>query len=493
MKKCTLFTEKSMNIAKVESEVFGSFLEHLGRAVYEGIYEPNSAVADEAGLRKDVIEAVKEMGVSIVRYPGGNFVSNYNWRDGIGPKEKRPRRLELHWQSIETNQFGTDDFMGWCKKTNLEPMLAVNLGSGTMKDAQELVEYCNHRYGTALSDERIQNGYKDPHNVKYWCLGNEVDGEWQAGHMSAIEYAKKAYEAAKLMKWTDENVKVVACGSSSCDIKTYPEWDRVVLEYGYDQFDYIALHEYDWPKGNDLDYFASYHKMDKYIKVIKSTIEYVKAVRRTDKEVYISFDEWNVGDQTVPKKGDFQEAPHLFEQHYTLKDALVMGGMLNTLMNNADTVKIACLAQLVNVVAPIITDSEKGMLKQTIFTPFALASKYGKNGVAKKYLLDSPKYKSCYGETDYVSACVVEHDDYITLFAVNYADEEMQFDATLQAFGNLEIGEYTILDGNDLMDRNTFDNPDLVKTRSGIASVSGNTVQAVLPKHSLNVMKILKK
>lgn len=491
MKKCTIFTEKQMINSKVEPTIFGSFLEHLGRAIYTGIYDENHPKSNKDGMRMDVAEAVKDMGVSIVRYPGGNFVSNYNWRDGIGPKENRPKRLELHWQSVEPNQFGTDEFMKWCELVNTSPMMAVNLGSGTIKQAQELVEYCNHEYDTELSEERIRNGSRKPYGVKYWCLGNEVDGCWQAGHMSAIDYAKKAYEAAKLMKWTDETIKVVACGSSSCDMPTFPNWDREVLEYGYDQFDYISMHEYDWPQTNDLDYFASYYKMNKYINTIKTTINYVKAVKRTDKDVFISFDEWNVGDQSLPKKGNWEIAPSLFEQKYTLKDALVMGGMLNTLINNSDVVKIACLAQLVNVVAPIITDKTDGILKQAIYIPFSLASKYASNGTSMRQIISSPTFESRYGEVNYISSSIVVFDDAINILVANYSDEDTELEVKLDSFENLEAIEHLTLDGPDLKITNTFDHPNRVKMRNlDLPVVDGNKVNVTLPKLSWNVIRI---
>ena len=279
--------------------------------------------------------------------------------------------------------------------------------------------------------------------------------------------------------------------SSSCDMPTFPEWDRQVLEYGYDKFDFISMHEYDWPQTNDLDYFASYHKMDNYINAIKTTINYVQALKRTKKDVFISFDEWNVGDQTLPKKGNWEIAPDLFEQKYTLKDALVMGGMLNTLINNSDTVKIACLAQLVNVVAPIITSKTDGILKQAIYIPFSLASKYASNGMSMKQIISSPTYESRYGTTNYVSSSIVVFDDEINILVSNYDSEDMELEVILNSFDNLQAIEYITLDGLDLKAVNTFDHPNRVKTRNlDLPKISGNTLNAVLPKLSWNVIRI---
>jgi alpha-N-arabinofuranosidase len=178
MNSATLHLLPTQTVADVPDRLFGSFVEHLGRCVYGGIYEPGHPAADADGHRQDVIELTKELGINVVRYPGGNFVSAYRWEDGVGPREKRPRRLDPAWGTVESNQYGTNEFMQWCKLAGVEPMMAVNLGTRSVQEALDLVEYCNHPSGSAFSDLRRSHGHADPHNVRMWCLGNEMDGSW---------------------------------------------------------------------------------------------------------------------------------------------------------------------------------------------------------------------------------------------------------------------------------------------------------------------------
>ncbi|MDR1704075.1 MAG: alpha-N-arabinofuranosidase, partial [Clostridiales bacterium] len=378
MKKAKIFASGAMKIGEVSPALFGSFVEHLGRCVYTGIFEPGHETADAEGFREDVLELVRGLGISNVRYPGGNFLSGYNWRDGIGRKENRPVRLDLAWETIETNQFGTDEFVSWCRKAGAEPMIGVNMGTGSPKDAAELVEYCNHPGGTYLSDMRAENGYREPHGIKTWCLGNEMDGPWQICSLTAEDYGKKALAAARMMRMVDPSIKLVACGSSSAEMETFPDWDRHILETLYDEADYISIHQYYWPRWEEADYLASYLEMDNYIKDVKATIDYVKAKRRSRKRMAISFDEWNIWYQRRQWESGWKAAPRKLEDIYSYTDALVFSGLLNTLINNCDIVKFACLAQLVNVIAPIFTEPGGSAVKQTIYYPFELASRYGR-------------------------------------------------------------------------------------------------------------------
>ena len=311
--KTKIFADANLRVGEIDRNLFGSFIEHLGRAVYEGIYEPGHPTADENGFREDVIGLIRELNVPIVRYPGGNFLSGYDWRDGIGPREKRPTRLDLAWLTTETNEFGTDEFMKWCKKTGITPMMAVNMGTGTILDAAHLVEYCNHAGGTTISDLRRENGAEEPYNVKYWCIGNEMDGPWQTGHLSADEYGKKALEAAKVMRWTNgeyeknapHDLKLIVSGSSNHEMKTFPEWDRVVLEHTYEAVDYLSMHryyQYDETRKRPLeDFLGSADDMNEYIGTLKATIEYVRAKVRSKRHLKISFDEWNIWTVDAPR------------------------------------------------------------------------------------------------------------------------------------------------------------------------------------------------
>lgn len=493
MKKAKLFADKNIRIGKVEDEVFGSFIEHLGRAVYEGIYEPGHPQADKDGFRKDVLELIRQLKVPLVRYPGGNFLSGYDWRDGIGPVEKRPMKLDLAWMTRESNRFGTDEFMRWCDKAGTRPMMAVNLGTGTPKDAAELVEYCNFEGGSYWSDLRGANGHKAPYKVETWCLGNEMDGPWQICHLNAEDYAKKALEAAKMMRWVDPSIKLVACGSSGHGMPTFPEWDRTVLETLYDTVDYISMHRYYWYDGQNLeDFAASYKNMNDFVATIKATADYVAAKLRSPKKMMISFDEWNVWNQTKSGTAGWAEAPHILEDNYTVLDALVFGGMLNTLINNCDRVKVACLAQLVNVIAPIFTEKGGKAIKQTIFDPLVLVSNYGR-GEAMYVISDCDTFTSKkFGDAQYLSSSVVydAEENAISVFLANYCQEKLETEIELRSFGALEAIDRKELTGS-LMDTNTFDAPDRVRAVDAERpQVKDGKVTLTLPPMSWTMLRL---
>ena len=375
-------------LAAFDRRLFGSFLEHLGRAVYTGVYQPGSPQADAKGFRTDVAREVKELGVPIVRYPGGNFVSGYNWLDGVGPKAQRPAVLDRAWNTLETNQFGTNDFVDWCRLVGTEPLLGMNFGTGSAEMAVAYVEYCNYARGTKWSDLRRAHGYEQPHNIRYWCLGNEMDGSWQIGQLQAREYGRKARDTAKQMRVIDPKVQLIACGSSGTNMATYLSWDREVLEECYDQVDGISLHAYygNTPAltGNSAArYLAMNLDMDRQIREIAAVCDYVQAMRRSSKRLWLSFDEWNVWYRA--RSGPFTDgrgtfAPKLLEEVYNLEDALLVGGFVNTLVRNADRVRVACLAQLVNVIAPLVTN-DAGVLRQTIYYPYAWAIRYARGRV----------------------------------------------------------------------------------------------------------------
>ncbi len=381
--------------ADLDRRLLGSFLEHLGRAVYGGVYDPGSPLADSNGLRKDVVEEIRTLGVPIIRYPGGNFVSGYHWLDGVGPKVERPRVLDRAWNSIETNQFGTNEFIGWCRAVGAEPLLAVNLGTGTPETAAALVEYCNVGAGTRWSDLRRQHGVATPHDVKFWCLGNEMDGKWQIGHMSAIEYGRKAADAARQMRMADRSVHLVACGSSGPAMSTYLEWDREVLEQCYDDVDAISLHRYynntSETNGDTTRFLALNLDMERQIQEVAAVCDYVRGLRKSPKRLSLSFDEWNVWYRERGGDGKRQEAPHLLEEIYNLEDALLVGGLINTLLRNADRVRIACLAQIVNVIAPLVTNKDR-VLRQSIYYPYAWAL-HRARGEVIDLLLESDAYE----------------------------------------------------------------------------------------------------
>lgn len=416
-------------ISAIDPRLYGSFIEHLGRAVYEGIYDPDNPQADEAGLRKDVIEAVRKLNVPLVRYPGGNFVSGYNWEDGVGPKDQRPTRLDLAWRSKETNQFGLHEFVDWANKANTSVNLAVNLGTRGADAARNLVEYCNFPGGTYYSDMRRQNGAEQPFNIKTWCLGNEMDGPWQIGAKTAYEYGRLANETAKVMKWVDPSIELVACGSSSKENPTYGSWEETVLEETYDNIDYLSLHRYYGNRDNDLaDYLAQSLDLDDFIKSVIAICDAVKARKHSKKTINLSMDEWNVWYHSNDQDNaiePWQSAPPLLEDIYNFEDSLLVGELLITLLKHADRVKIACLAQLVNVIAPIMTTKD-GVWLQSIFYPFMQVSEFGR-GVALNTTAQSETYSTkSFDTVPYLesTATVDEDKRTITIFAVNRSQHD---------------------------------------------------------------------
>ncbi len=383
-------------IASISPYLFGGFAEHMGRCVYEGIYDPDSPRADARGFRTDVIQALQDQQYTIMRYPGGNFLSGYNWLDGVGPKAERPRRRDLAWQSIETNQFGTNEFMDFCQAVGCEPMMAANLGTGTIESASNLVEYCNAPQGTYYADLRAQHGYAEPHNVKYWCLGNEMDGPWQIGHLEMDEYARKAREAAKMMRWQDPSIKLVSCGSSNNKMPTYPEWDRVTLETCWELVDYHSIHYYAGNTANDsASYLAIAVELEEYVDTVAATLRYAKAKARSQHDVFLSWDEWQVWYKDRGGRGNWAEAPHLCEEIYNLEDALVVGQWLNLFLRKSDVIKVACVAQIVNIISWLQTRKD-GLLVQPSFYPFKLVSTLARGNALDAHttapMVETPKY-----------------------------------------------------------------------------------------------------
>lgn len=363
----------------IDRRLFGSFVEHMGRCVYSGIYEPGHRNSDPWGFRKDVAELIEELGVTLVRYPGGNFVSGYDWSDGVGPIDQRPRRLDLAWRSIETNEVGPNEFMPWARRLNLEPMMAVNLGTSGVAEAAALVEYCNVEEGTYYADLRRAHGTGAPHNIKLWCLGNEMDGEWQIGHKDADDYGKLAAEAGKAMRMVDPTIELVACGSSNREMTTFGEWERIVSEHTWDIADYLSIHAYYDGRQDREDFLASGFRMDRFISDVIASADAVGARRRSDKLMKISFDEWNVWSsrpETTPgTRTTVSREPQISEDPYQALDAVVLGDLLISLLNHSDRVTVACLSLLVNVSAPIMTERGGGATRQTIFHPMAVTAR----------------------------------------------------------------------------------------------------------------------
>lgn len=495
--KAKMTLAKEFKVGKIDNRIYGSFIEHLGRAVYGGIYDPKHPLADEQGFRTDVIDLVKELNVPIVRYPGGNFVSGYNWEDGIGPVQTRPKRLDLAWGTTEPNYVGLNEFMSWCKKANSDCMMAVNLGTRGAEEARNIVEYTNHKGGTYWSDLRKSHGVAEPWNVKLWCLGNEMDGRWQMGAKTAADYGKLANEASKMMKWTDDTVETVLCGSSSRQSPTFGQWEETALDIAYDSVDYVSLHQYYGNQANDTPSFlAKTLELEEFIYSVICVCDYVKAKKRTKKTINLSFDEWNVWyhSNDVPYER-WSYAPPRLEDIYNFEDALLVGSMMITLLRHCDRIKIACLAQLVNVIAPIFTEDGGRVFKQTIFYPFEHMSNFGR-GYALNPIVDCPKY-DCKEFTDvpYLEAIATmsEDEQSVTIFCVNKSQNESAvLDVNLMDFDGFKPIEFISMDGCSKDAVNGFDSEVVRPHTNPLPTVDGSILTVELKPFSWNVIRLSK-
>ncbi|GAA2111996.1 alpha-N-arabinofuranosidase [Microlunatus panaciterrae] len=502
MSKAHLTLDPAFVVGPINRNLFGSFVEHLGRCVYDGLYEPGHPSADEEGFRTDVIELVKELGVSTVRYPGGNFVSGFRWEDSVGPREQRPRRLDLAWHSTETNEIGLHEFASWLSKINSELMLAVNLGTRGTLEALDLLEYANIPGGSALSEQRIANGRTDPFGIKIWCLGNEMDGPWQLGHRSAEDYGKLASQTAKALRQLDPSIELVVCGSSSAHMPTFGSWEREVLSHTYDDVDYISCHAYYQERDGDLGSFlASAVDMDHFIETVVATADHVKAVRNSKKTINISFDEWNVWYisryQDVDKiegLDNWPVAPRLLEDVYSVADAVVFGNLMISLLKHADRVTSASLAQLINVIAPIMTEPGGPAWRQSTFFPFALTSQLAR-GNALEVKLDAPTYATeAYGEVSQLDA-VATHDaetGRTAVFLVNRNQSEPT-EVTIDArtLGAVRVLDAQSLSDNDPYAKNTAAEQERVGTKS-IDTLTGDdgSIVVTLPPVSWTALSL---
>jgi alpha-L-arabinofuranosidase len=468
----------------------------MGRCVYGGIYEPGHPTADQDGLRGDVLELTKELGVTIVRYPGGNFLSGYNWEDGVGPKEDRPVRLDMAWGSTETNQFGTNEFMTWVEKAGVKPMFAVNLGTRGPAEAQNFIEYCTHPGGTKYSELRKSHGRAEPYDINFWCLGNEMDGPWQTGAKTAYEYGRIATETAKVMRWTKDDLTLAACGSSARAMPTYGAWEYEVLDQCFDQVDFISLHQYFENHENEVDRFLTViDDLQSFIVEVAAIADAVAAKRHSPKRIMLSIDEWNVwyrarsGEQL--RSSTWEQAPKLLEEIYNFEDALVVGGALIVMMNHADRVKAACIAQLVNVIGPIMTETGGPAWRQTIFHPFSQASRYAQGEVLRLNIAtDSFKASNQDAAPLLLSAAV--HDPQtgrVTIFALNRStDQEMTLATELRGLGARSLVEAHELHHTDIKAINSKDDPDQVApVAHERVAVEGETLTATLKPLSWNV------
>ena len=500
--RATVTAHKDYTISKIDDRVYGAFLEHLGRAIYTGIYEPDHPTADKNGMRGDVAKLVKDLNIPMVRYPGGNFVSAYNWEDGVGPRDQRPTRLDLAWHTSDSNAVGVHEFADWCETVGTEMMLAINLGSRGLDEARNFLEYVNGPTGSYWGDLRKKNGRADPFDVKLWCLGNEMDGPWQVGHKTAHEYGRLANEVAKTMRAFDKSLELIVCGSSHSNMPTYPDWEREVLEHTYESVDHISLHMYFANREkNTANYLALNEKLDRYIGTVASTINFVKSKKRSSRDVYISFDEWNVWyhsnkqDRAIlDGNSGWPHAPRLLEDIYNFEDVLQVGLILNTFIRRSDVVKLACIAQLVNVIAPIMTDPKGQAWRQTIYYPYYFASIYGR-GTALQLAVNCPGYDAEHGDNvGYVDVSGVRNaeEGTVTFFAVNrHGSETIDLEVSLEGFGAGTVIDHQVMTHASLEAVNTAADQHNVAPRPGSgARIEGKLLSLRLPPYSYQMIRI---
>lgn len=470
-------------IGAIDTLLYGNFTEHLGRCIYGGIYDPASKQADENGFRKDVIKATNDLGVSVIRYPGGNFVSGYHWEDGVGNKANRPKRKDLAWGAIETNEVGTDEFMKFISKTNAKPYMCVNLGTGTIEEARNWVEYCNAPTGLYYSDLRAKNGHAAPYKIKYWGLGNEMDGPWQMGHKNAEDYSKYALEAAKLMKWSDESIKLIASGSSNYGAD-WMNWNRTVLTELRNHIDYISVHQYvNNSDSNHKKFMTATLFTDKIIRITEGLINQVKSRYRINRPIYIAFDEYNVWYRAWTEQK--------LEEHYNLQDALVVAQFLNCFVRNAHIVKMANMAQLVNVIAPMMVTNDK-LWAQTIFYPLQL---FGTNcfGQSISAFVDGDTYdvgdQKAVPYLD-VSTAYNEAKQELVINVVNRSEDKAVETSIINQFGTLaDKAEIAEVNSKNIYDENN-ENEQKVRSVNKQITIKGNSFTYSFPAHSFTQIKV---
>ena len=474
-------------IGEIDPSIYGHFIEHLGRCIYGGIYEEDSPLSEKRGFRKDVLQAVRNIECPILRWPGGNFASNYHWEDGIGPKEKRPVRFDLAWSKEETNRFGTDEFIEYCRAVEAEPYICLNLGTGTLDEAIHWLEYCNSKGNTYYARLRERNGHPKPYQVKYWSVGNENYGEWQVGYRSAKEYAKVLREYAHFMKVVDPTIKIIAVGADD------PEWDLEVVKTAGEYIDYISNHQY---LGSD-DYYetvASVYWVKKRLEVLNGVIETAQPLLREEERVKIAFDEWNIWYRSN-QENDLEEI-------YTLKDGLFAAGIFIVLHRLCQSLTMANLAQLVNVLGAIHTD-KKGLYLTSIYRAFELFVDHT-GEIALDVLVDSETYdiqghlglgrrEFKLTKIPYLDASVTLNKSKDTLYiaAVNYHKEKaIECPISLEGFSLKEEAKVYELNSPDVMAVNDFDNPERISIKDKTIKNVSSRFGYIFPAHSATIIEL---
>ena len=475
-------------LSDIDRNIFGGFAEHLGRCIYGGIYEPDSPFADEHGLRSDVREALQRLNFPIVRYPGGNFVSGYRWMDGVGPLPERPARTDLAWCNTDTNHFGTNEFVRFCRRLNSEPYLVVNCGDGDMREARDWVEYCNGTGDTALVKLRREHGFEEPHKVKYWSIGNEVDGPFQIGYKTAQEYARAVTEFGKVVKRVDPDIKLAA--SATCRWRGFVERGQLILEQAGDLIDYMAIHWYVGNAANDFNAFMTVSELfEERLSGYEGLIRAVRLDKGIKHPIYITVDEWNVWYRTRSRPRGIPEQNKLAEI-YNLEDALVVAMNFNAFIRHAYSVRMANIAQIVNVLAPILTRRD-GLVLQTIFYPFELYSR-----TCGQIALDVWWQGETFAGGEYtsirtldVSATLDEAQKQLVLYVVNRSRTEAM-ETTISLADGQFVGNVRafVVNGPDIKAENTFEKPNQVGTRETILEASGKSLTYSFEPHSVTAL-----
>lgn len=494
MKKATMILSKDFSIGQTDERLFGSFVEHMGSVVYNGIYEPGHVTADEEGFRGDVLELVKELNLSMVRYPGGNFTSGYNWEDGIGPRENRPVKLDLAWRQIEPNSFGLDEFMKWLGKVGADPIMTVNLGTRGIDEARNMIEYCNFSGGSQWSDLRKSHGVEKPYGIKTWCLGNELDGEWQIARKTAEAYGLLACETAKAMRWVDPSIELVAVGSSARHMPTFPEWDKTVLMHTYEHADYLSLHNYIGKKEADTaTYLAMPLDMERQIREVIATCDYVQSRKRSNKTMYLSFDEWNVWRAPDVEYTPWQTGSPYDWVKFHMEDALVFGSAMLTILRNADRIRIACQSLLVNTIPMILTEKGGQAWRNPTFYPFAHVSQFGR-GTVLRNVLNTPKYDtSVYTDVPVIDSLSVYNEEKaeLTVFALNRSSEDVQLETDIRDFNDFTLHQHIVMKNNNLSAVNTAEAPLTVVPRlCDDSSMDNGLLSSRIAPYSWNVIRL---
>lgn len=504
MKNAKIKVVKGYEVSEIDERIYGSFVEHMGSVIYTGIFEPGHPQADEKGFRKDVLELIKKLNLAVIRYPGGNFTSGYNWEDTVGVVENRPKRLDLAWRAIEPNTFGLNEFFDWIKLTGASPIMTINLGTRGIDAARNIVEYCNFEGGTYWSDLRRAHGFEKPHDVKMWCLGNELDGHWQIASKSAVEYGRLANETSKAIKLVDDSIETIAVGSSTPRLNSFPEWDREVLMNCYENVDYLSLHNYlDKEQDEDLNvvrkripdntptYLSRSLHVDRQIKDVIVTCDYVKAVKRSKKTMYLAFDEWNVHHYSEKENEPWKIGSPIDWCHFNMEDTLLFGSMLLSIIRHSDRIKIACQSLLVNTIPLILTDAGGKAWVNPTYYPMMHASLYGR-GTLMHTKVDCEKYDSeAFTDVPTIDHVVVRNDNSMTIFVVNRINEEALLTCETQGLNLSNIIEHISLSSQKLSDINCRDDVDRVSPKLVNNSIiEENGVVSKIAPYSWNVIRV---